>query len=143
LNNKKPLTYTFGNSLFFSYSKLTPPGTYSTVPLKMLCSCVIVEDRDVCQFVENPLLLRKIKEEVGIQVAVAKAIGQYLTPYQRMKVASRTYSRVCHGFIGHGVCWQPSQCTMDTVRGVWVSPSGSYVGFHETAAAVGDNKENT
>jgi hypothetical protein len=31
---------------------------------------------------------------------------------------------------------------MDTVRGVWVSPSGSYVGYHERSAAVGDKKEN-
>jgi hypothetical protein len=31
---------------------------------------------------------------------------------------------------------------MDTVRGVWVSPSGRYVDFHETADAVRDNKEN-
>jgi hypothetical protein len=36
----------------------------------MLCSCLIVEDRDVCQFVENHILFRKIKEEVGIQVTV-------------------------------------------------------------------------
>jgi hypothetical protein len=35
---------------------------------------------------------------------------------------------------------------MDTVRGVWVSPSGNYVVFHERAAFGGDrvvsNKEN-
>jgi hypothetical protein len=30
---------------------------------------------------------------------------------------------------------------MDTVRGIWLSSSGSYVGYHETAAAVGDSSE--
>jgi hypothetical protein len=108
----------------------------------MLCSYATVEDRDVCKFVENPLLLRTLKEEVGIQVAVAKSNGQDITPYQRRKVAFRTYSRICHGFLGRGVRQKPRQCTMDSVRGVWVSPSGSYAGLHERAAAVGDNKDN-
>jgi hypothetical protein len=58
---------------------------YSTVPFKMLCSCFSVVDRDVCQVVENPLLLRTTKEEVGVQVVIVKAIGQDLTPTQRRK----------------------------------------------------------
>jgi hypothetical protein len=56
----------------------------------------------MCQFVENPLTLRTIKEEVGVQVAIVKANGQYLTHSQRRKVVSRTYSRVTHGFLRHG-----------------------------------------
>jgi hypothetical protein len=46
----------------------------------MLCSCFSVDDRAVRQFIENPLWLRTIKEEVGVQVAVLKAGGQDLIP---------------------------------------------------------------
>jgi hypothetical protein len=93
----------------------------------------------MCEFVENPLILRTMKEEMGLQVAMAKASGLDLTPSQRRKVESHTQSRMTHGFIGDGVHRQPSQCTMDTVRGMRVSSSGSYVGFHDTAAGGGDS----
>jgi hypothetical protein len=51
----------------------------------MLCSCFTVEDRDVCKFIENPLLVCTIKEEVGVKVSIAKASIQDLTPTQRSK----------------------------------------------------------
>jgi hypothetical protein len=109
----------------------------------MLCSCFSVDDRDVCQFVENhPLLLRIIKEEMVVQIAIVKVSGQYLTPTQRRKVVFRTYTRLTHGFLGCDVRRHPIQCTMDTVRGFWVSLSGSRAGYHKTAATVGDSSDN-
>jgi hypothetical protein len=74
-------------------------------------------------------------------MAILKAIGQYLTHSQLRKVVFCTYSRVTHDFLGCDVHRQPSQCTMDTVCGIWVSSQGSYAGFHETAAAFGDSSE--
>jgi hypothetical protein len=84
-----------------------------------------VQDDDVYQFVDNPLILRTIKEEVGVQVSIAKARGQDLTPTQHRKVAFHTYTRLTYGFL---------------IRGLrLVSSPGSHIGYHETAAAVGKN----
>jgi hypothetical protein len=87
----------------------------------MFYSCFTVDDRNMCQFVENPLLFCTLKEEVGVQVTKVKAISQYMTPTPRRKVAFRTCTRLTHGFLGCSVRRHPSQCTMDTVNGVWVS----------------------
>jgi hypothetical protein len=107
----------------------------------MLCSCFTVEDCDFCQFIQNLLLLRTIKEEVDVQVSIANTSGQDLTPTQCRKVAFRTNTRLTHGFLGCVVHCHPSQCTLDTVCGVWVSLSGSHIGYHETAAVVGGVKD--
>jgi hypothetical protein len=49
----------------------------------MLCSCFSVDDHDVCQSVENPLLLCTIKEEIDVQVTISKASGQDPTTQRR------------------------------------------------------------
>jgi hypothetical protein len=56
----------------------------------MICSC----------FVEKLALLRKIKEEDDVQVSIANARGQYLTPTKHRKIAFQAYTRLSRIFWG-------------------------------------------
>jgi hypothetical protein len=103
----------------------------------MICSRITFDDHNVCRFIENPLLLYIIKEEVDIQVSIAKAGDQDLIPTHCRKVDFRTYTRLTYGCLGRGVRHHPSQCTLDMVHCICVSSSGSHVGYHEPATAVG------